>query len=364
MPRSSPADNTRPDTSRTVERLIDMMSVLPRAPLSMSTAQVHKRLEALGYEVDRRTVVRDLNRLAARFGFERVGDTEAEADGKRQPLAYAWRWPMRSTSVMASGMTEIEAFTFTMVRDHLEDMLPPMVTDALAAQFARAAERLRSAPGMGGTGLKHWGKSVHVVQPTQPLLRPPVKHAVRDAIYLALATRTQFTGWYRGRGAAEAREMTFNPLGLVIRGPVTYLVATVWTYTDVRLYPLHRFERAHKDETRVLVPDGFDLDGWLAGQNGLGFATGRGDIALHLRFHNGVGQHLLETPLSQDQQAQDLGNGVLEVRATVPDTNQLGWWLLGFGENVDVLAPAELREQMRSTAEKMVARYTTTPAPM
>lgn len=50
--------------------------------------------------------------------------------------------------------------------------------------------------------------------------------------------------------------------------------------------------------------------------------------------------------------AEDLGDGVLTVAASVPETAQLTWWLLGFGENVEVLAPAELREQMRASTGK------------
>lgn len=345
----------RPENGKAVERILEMMSLLPRAPAWMSTAQVHERLKGLGYEVDRRTVVRDLNKLATRFGFERKG--ESEVDGKRTAPSYAWRWPARSAGIGSPAMTEIEALTFTMVRDHLDAVLPPMVTEALEAQFARAEERLRKAPAVQGSGLKHWGRSVHVVQPTQPLLRPKVKHAVRDAIYLALATRTRFTGWYQARGAESAREMLFNPLGLVIRGQVTYLVATNWDYDDVRLFPLHRFDRVMKEDATRREPPGFDLERYLAEQNGLGFATGRGDISLRLVFRDHAGAHLLETPLSENQQVTELSDGVLEVVATVPETAQLVWWLLGFGENVEVREPADLRAAMKATAEQMAAQY-------
>jgi hypothetical protein len=43
---------------------------------------------------------------------------------------------------------------------------------------------------------------------------------------------------------------------------------------------------------------------------------------------------LLETPLSQDQQARDDGEGWLEITATVVDSAMLDWWLRGFGEAV------------------------------
>jgi predicted DNA-binding transcriptional regulator YafY len=45
------------------------------------------------------------------------------------------------------------------------------------------------------------------------------------------------------------------------------------------------------------------------------------------------------------------------VRATVQDSAELHWWLLGFGELVEVLAPAALREEFRARAVAMAALY-------
>lgn len=349
----------RQDGVHQLERFLQMMTCIPAAPAWVSTSEVSRRLKAVGIGISDRTVQRDLLTLADRFGLERDGDA---AEGARGPVAYRWRWPKDKTGFMAPVLTEMEALTLVMVRDHLSALLPPMVLESLAPQFGRAEARLRQMPDVAGAGLKHWGDVVHVVEPTQPLLPPKVKHAVRDTVCLALATRRCFRGWYRARGAREAREMLFHPLGLVVRGRVSYLVATLWDYTDVRLYPLHRFERALATDEPCRSPQGFDMRAWVAQQHGLGFATGRGDIGVRLRFRQGAGDHLLETPLAADQQAVDRGDGVLEVTATVPDTHQLAWWLLGFGDHVEVLAPASLRERMRETAQRMAAQYAREPA--
>ena len=47
----------------------------------------------------------------------------------------------------------------------------------------------------------------------------------------------------------------------------------------------------------------------------------------------------------------------MRVRATVADTPQLRWWLLGFGDAVTVQAPAELRQWFAQTAVAMAASY-------
>lgn len=45
------------------------------------------------------------------------------------------------------------------------------------------------------------------------------------------------------------------------------------------------------------------------------------------------------------------------VRATVADTTQLRWWLLGFGEKVEVLKPKRLREEFRAVSRKLAERH-------
>ena len=67
--------------------------------------------------------------------------------------------------------------------------------------------------------------------------------------------------------------------------------------------------------------------------------------------------HLHETPLSADQKITPIDDAREKVVATVLDTPQLCWWLLGFGENVEVLKPAKLREELSTTAKAMAEMY-------
>jgi predicted DNA-binding transcriptional regulator YafY len=64
-----------------------------------------------------------------------------------------------------------------------------------------------------------------------------------------------------------------------------------------------------------------------------------------------------DTLLGADQVIEELDDDRALVRATVQDTAELHWWLLGFGELVEVRAPAALREQFRQRAGAMAALY-------
>ena len=47
-----------------------------------------------------------------------------------------------------------------------------------------------------------------------------------------------------------------------------------------------------------------------------------------------IGSHLLETPLSTDQETKEHADGTLEITGTVIDNAMLDWWLRGFGDAI------------------------------
>jgi predicted DNA-binding transcriptional regulator YafY len=61
--------------------------------------------------------------------------------------------------------------------------------------------------------------------------------------------------------------------------------------------------------------------------------------------------------LCADQKIGQEQNGFVRVSGTVADTQQLRWWLLGFGDKVEVLAPASLRAEFTQIADAMSGFY-------
>jgi predicted DNA-binding transcriptional regulator YafY len=90
-------------------------------------------------------------------------------------------------------------------------------------------------------------------------------------------------------------------------------------------------------------PAGFDLETYL-GADKLNFGSGKA-IEVRLRMTNGAAHHLQDTPLSKNQViAPDENMSTHQiVTATVGDSLRLQWWILGFGNQVEVLAPESLQ---------------------
>ena len=103
---------------------------------------------------------------------------------------------------------------------------------------------------------------------------------------------------------------------------------------------------------------GFDLDQAIAAGKA-DFGQGK-LIDLELRVRGYLATLLRVCPLSLDQRLRDEPEGspfVLRVTARLPSTGQLLRWLLGAGDNLEVLAPEELRQVLAAQGEKMAALY-------
>ena len=73
------------------------------------------------------------------------------------------------------------------------------------------------------------------------------------------------------------------------------------------------------------------------------FGFGEGErIRLTFKIDKQAGAHLLETPLSKDQEVKDLKEDY-GISATVVDTEQLKWWLRGFGDAISEIHKKPLK---------------------
>ena len=289
----------------------------------LGTADIQAMLERAGVMVSLRTIQRDLNQLAERFPLEGNG---ASPQG--------WRWRADAQISSLPHINTSQAVTFLMVEEHLRHLLPPSLLDELRPWFDMARRSVNHADHQG----RHWLDCVRIIPPTQPLIPPMVNRQAQQVIYEGLLANKQIKVSYQRRYDKVAAEYTLNPLGIVQRGHIIYLICTRYDEPKIRLFALQRFNSAELLKSSAVIPQDFDLDNYLE-TGALGF--GQGDtIRLKAKFSKAVGEHLYESKLSEDQMISETDDGQLLVEATVKHTQQLVWWLRGFGDAVEVLEPS------------------------
>jgi len=321
-----------------------ILSMVPRCPYKIDGASIEARLREEGFATTtRRTIQRDLEKLAAIFPIACHDTTKP----------YGWYWTREAPTFNMPGMDPATALTFQLAGQYLARIFPPSIMKTMQPYISNASRVLDR---LNENRLQTWPGKVRIISRGQPLGAPEIKEGVVEVVYEALLQERRFRALYRKRGESVPSERVVNPLGLVVQEKLTYLVATLWDYDDPLLLALHRFETVELLDERCKIPEGFDLQEYVEEGN-LQFPEGEIPLMLEILIDAEAGAHLLETALSEGQTVTEQKDGRLRVRATVADTAQLRWWLLGFGNNVEVLKPKALREEFANIAREMNAAY-------
>lgn len=300
-------------------------------------SEIADRLKDVGYDVSVRTVQRDLKELSEIFPIE-LND--------KNPRDYGWRW-VKGANVDIPGMTVSEALAMRLMESHLKQLMPESMLEGMQGVFSLAQTKLAEAVKQSKSHAKDWLNKTRIVPPSQPLLPPHIDHEIQSDIYQALLESRQITASYRPMGSDQPKEYLLHPLGLIMRAPVSYLVASVRDYDDPLLFALHRFSKVEILAATARVPKEFSLDKAIA--EGLAdFANQGKPIRLEILCTEWVVGYLAETPLSADQKTEPDRDGWVRITATVNDTWQLRWWLLGQGAGIEVCGPVGLREEIRA----------------
>jgi len=316
------------------DRLFSIVLLLQSHRL-LTAAELARRLE-----VSARTIHRDMEALSG-AGIPVVAERGA---GGGWSLLGEYR-----TSLTGLSETEAQSLFVTRPARVLADLNLEKAADvallkllaALPAVYRRGAEQARQRVYLDVSG---WGRNDEQV---------PLLHVLQDAVWHERRLRMKYR---RGVGCGPAPERVVDPLGLVAKGSVWYLVAGV--EGEVRSYRASRIEEAEATDEPCRRPEGFDLaEFWERSASEFRAALPR--YAATLRVSPEVfprlgfaGRFARVEPAGE---ADEEGWLPVVVRF---DTEEMACeYALSFGPRVEVLDPPELREQVVKLARGVLDFY-------
>lgn len=330
----------RDDTGQAIARQWAMLRTIPRAPAKAVAADIAAKLRDQGFRTSRRTVERDLQALSGRFPLV--------VDDRSKP--YGWSWMKHAGIELTPALTPSQSVALLMADRHLKNLLPRVMHRELAPLFLAAERELAS------TGWTDWHKRTAISSHALTLLPPAINASVLASIQLAFSQRRCLDGRYRAKGATTERAVKIHPLGLLQRDAVLYLVCTMYDFADVRQLAIHRLTDVVVSSDARHEPDGFDFAAYVQSAGARAYSAR--PIKLVALFTEAAAEHLKETPQSADQTWTPVpASQQVRIRATVADTDQLRWWLLGFGSQVEVVAPRALRSEFACELTDALSRY-------
>ena len=327
----------------TTLRNLAMLQAIPAHPRTKSTRQIMDDLRHMDPEfaVDVRTVQRSLERLSTKFPI--TCDTRGRANH--------WYWIDRHALTQIPAMSQPTAFVLRLAQDYLQAVMPPTVLRQLDAYFQHADEVLSDG------ALARWADKVTIIRQGPPLARPVIRDDVQEVVYAGLLESRRIEVVYGAKSSNSEGGIVLSPLGLVVRAGVVYLVATSWNYQDVRHYVLHRMSQPRLLDGHVTAPSGFRLTDHVREDRRFSYPLSTRELKLKVLFDADAAFHLTESRLARDHRTTPQADGRTLIEATVADTADLRWWLLGFGAAVEVVGPDSLRAEFEEQAEKLRRIY-------
>jgi predicted DNA-binding transcriptional regulator YafY len=212
----------------------------------------------------------------------------------------------------------------------IESSLPPRIRRYCESTLARiTAKATAQAPVPGSPGLD----------------------SIFSTLQNAIAQRRKVRICYDSFFDGSVVGCVLSPFHIFYNQRAWYVIAHSSLHKAMRTFKLNRIKKADMlDET---FTDGEDFD--LAEYIGCAWSMiPEGRIYnVRLRFLPKVAGNVAEVQWHNSQKVQRNTDGTATLEFRVDGINEITWWVLGYGDQVEVLAPAILRKKVRDTALKM-----------
>lgn len=289
--------------------------------------------------VCRRTLFRDLETLKS------AGvPVEYNREDKRYRVAGGHFLP-------PTNFTAEEAFSLICLAEQsANDEMPAFLAPAgvaarklLAAMPDELRDQFRSLTG-----------SVHL----RPTARNPLaeKQSVYQLLVDAQAARRAVDLEYGSLTEWETIHTRLRPYELLFDRRSWYVIGRSSLHKEVRTFNVSRIEQATPTDQAFRRPKGFSLDRYLRNAWRLIPEPGP-DSEVHVRFQSVVAHNVSEVRWHATQRCEWRDDGSLDFYATVSGLSEVSWWVLGYGDQAEVIAPAELRKLVARRAANMMNLY-------
>ncbi len=184
----------------------------------------------------------------------------------------------------------------------------------------------------------------------------PQSASVYELLQDSLARRRKVRIAYHS--LAEQKEITtlLSPYRLLFSRRSWYVIGRSSVHRDVRTFNVGRILSAEATDQTFRIPARFSLSRYLG--NAWHLIRERGKSAeVVLRFQPLVAQNVAEVQWHRTQRVAFQDDGSLEFRVTVDGLGEILWWILGYGDQVEVLEPPELRRMVADRVRAMSRIY-------
>ncbi len=322
-------------TTGHIRRLLHLIAIL------QSGRCVNARELAEECRVSKRTIFRDIEKL-------RQSGLRIAFDDDRQGYLFE-----ESCFLLPADLTTEEVLALiTLCQDMADDQKGPQYLEpARTAAFKLASVLPRKMR-------KYVGDSIELRHiRIGPTARLDGTERIFEQISQALHSRRTVQMRYHSFTERNSISSRLNPYCFFFSRRAWYVIGYSSLHEEVRTFHIKRFEQVEilSDETYE-IPAGFSLDSYL----GNAWQMIREKDHPHhviVKFAPMVAGNVAEIQWHKTQQIKPQPDGSIHFHVDVEGLNEIVWWVLGYGNQAEVLQPPELRQKILEHVHSLLKQY-------
>ncbi len=240
-------------------------------------------------------------------------------------------------------ITEGELFALLVAEKALQQYRGTNFEKPLVSAFKKMTASL---PDTISFNLEDWEQTISFRTSAEAIL----DLEVFDALAQATAHRRQIELAYRKPGRSQTEPRIVDPYHLANINGEWFLFAWCHLRKDLRTFVPARIESVKETGETFKRPKKFSLEKRL--RDSFGVHSGQGEFDVVIRFNDRVADYIREKRWHPSQKIKTLRNGGLELSMKLSSLVEVQRWALGWGGNAVPVAPPELVESVRESAER------------
>lgn len=321
-----------------VERQIYILSLLSENRRGYTIDDIMNSLNRIGIDVSKKTVQRDIDYITDNFFVY-------EEEKNNKTYYYANKFNVENISF---DIMELVSLHFT------REILKSYFSIDVGATALGLIERIiESTPKINRSyvdTLSDIFKVSNSVNYHEKNINPEFLNIIKEAV----ADKKTINVEYYSFTSDEVTKREFNPYLLEIQEGCYHLVGHCHLRNEVRDLRVSRIKDLRLLNKTFTRPENFYE---TYKQDRFGKLAGNEKIKLRLKFKGEAARYVKEYEIDKADLIEDCGNGQIIFERITASTPEIIKWILGFGGQVEVIEPIEIKEEVIKQAEEIIKNY-------
>jgi predicted DNA-binding transcriptional regulator YafY len=149
---------------------------------------------------------------------------------------------------------------------------------------------------------------------------------------------------------------TVDPYGFVVSSGRIYCIAYDHTRKDRRSFAIDSIDEAVTLGQTFVKPADFDVETWAASSVSGVIHSGT-PAEVHVRFSPRVAKAAIAARVVAERDVRRLGDGSADIVFHIDDVDEIVRWILGWGDQAEIVGPPEVRKRMGSLVDSISKKY-------